>query len=97
MLSGWIASITLIDVTTDQFLKGVRIFFVEFDVTYGLVKAASFGTAVPSLAARPGSKPKAARKVSGPAQHAPSCFSAVMILVLDAFWAVIWLSGRTLR
>ena len=61
VLSGWLASLTLLDVTTDQFLKGARIFFVDFDVRYGLVKAASFGR---SRAARSASRTKNPSSVS---------------------------------
>ena len=52
--SGWLASLSLLDMTTPQFLKGVRIFFSEFDVRYGLVKAASFGAAVALIGCRAG-------------------------------------------
>lgn len=97
VVSGWIASITLIDVTTDQFLKGVRIFFVDFDVTYGLVKAASFGTAVSLIGCKSGLDTEGGAQGVGAGATRAVVLSAIMILVLDAFWAVIWLSGRTLR
>jgi phospholipid/cholesterol/gamma-HCH transport system permease protein len=97
VVSGWIASITLIDVTTDQFLKGARIFFVDFDVRYGLVKAASFGAAVSLIGCKAGLNTEGGAQGVGAGATRAVVLSAVMILVLDAFWAVIWLSGRTLR
>lgn len=97
VLSGWVASITLLDVTTDQFLKGARIFFVDFDVRYGLVKAASFGTAVSLIGCKAGLDTRGGAQGVGAAATRAVVLSAVMILVLDAFWAVIWLTGRTLR
>lgn len=97
VLSGWVASITLLDVTTDQFLKGARIFFVDFDVRYGLVKAASFGTAVSLIGCKAGLETEGGAQGVGAGATRAVVVSAVMILVLDAFWAVIWLSGRTLR
>lgn len=97
VLSGWLASLTLLDVTTDQFLKGARIFFVDFDVRYGLVKAASFGMAVSLIGCKAGLDTEGGAQGVGAGATRAVVLSAVMILVLDAFWAIIWLSGRTLR
>jgi phospholipid/cholesterol/gamma-HCH transport system permease protein len=44
--AGWLASVLLLDISSEEFVKGLRLFFTTFDVRYGLVKAASFGTAV---------------------------------------------------
>ncbi len=95
--SGWLAAIGLLDVTTPQFLKGVRIFFVDFDVRYGLVKAASFGAAVALIGCRAGLTTEGGAQGVGRNATRAVVISAVMILVLDAFWAVVWLTGRTLR
>lgn len=97
VVSGWVASLSLLDITTDQFLKGARIFFVDFDVRYGLVKAASFGTAVSLIGCKAGLKTEGGAQGVGAGATRAVVLSAVMILVLDAFWAIIWLSGRTLR
>ncbi len=95
--SGWLAAIGLLDVTTPQFLKGVRVFFVDFDVRYGLVKAASFGAAVALIGCRAGLTTSGGAQGVGRNATRAVVISAVMILVLDAFWAVVWLTGRTLR
>ena len=95
--AGWLAAITLLDVTTPQFLKGVRVFFVDFDVRYGLVKAASFGAAVALIGCRAGLTTSGGAQGVGRNATRAVVISAVMILVLDAFWALVWLSGRTLR
>ena len=97
VLSGWLASLTLLDITTDQFLKGARIFFVDFDVRYGLVKAASFGTAVSLIGCKAGLETQGGAQGVGNGATNAVVTSAVMILVLDAFWAVVWLAGRTLQ
>ena len=52
--AGWLASIALLDVSSSEFVKGVRLFFDSFDVRYGLVKAASFGVAVTLIGCRQG-------------------------------------------
>ncbi|MCC6243223.1 MAG: ABC transporter permease [Gemmatimonadaceae bacterium] len=97
LLSGWIASLTLLDITTPQFLKGLRIFFTDFDVRYGLVKSASFGAAVALIGCRAGLTTEGGAQGVGRSATRAVVYSAVMILVLDAFWALVWLSGRTLR
>ena len=97
LLSGWVASLLLLDITTPQFLKGARIFFTDFDVRYGLVKSASFGAAVALIGCRAGLNTHGGAQGVGRGATRAVVISAVMILVLDAFWALVWLSGRTLR
>ncbi len=97
LLSGWIASLVLLDMTTPQFLKGVRLFFEVFDVRYGLVKSASFGAAVALIGCRAGLRSRGGAQGVGRSATSAVVISAVMILVLDAFWALVWLTGRTLR
>ncbi len=95
--SGWLASLGLLDITTPQFLKGVRVFFSEFDVRYGLVKSASFGAAVALIGCRAGLTTEGGAQGVGRSATRAVVISAVMILVLDAFWALVWLAGRTIR
>ena len=95
--SGWLAALTLLDITTPQFLKGVRVFFVTFDVRYGLVKAASFGAAVALIGCRAGLTTVGGAQGVGRSATRAVVISAVMILVLDAFWALVGRSGRTIR
>ena len=97
MVSGWIASLLILDLATPQFLKGVRFFFQDFDVRYGLVKSASFGAAVALIGCRAGLTTMGGAQGVGRSATRAVVISAVMILVLDAFWAVIWLTNRTLR
>src|SRR5688572_10172286 len=44
--AGSISSALLLGISAEEFLKGLGLFFTTFDVRYGLVNAASFGTAV---------------------------------------------------
>jgi phospholipid/cholesterol/gamma-HCH transport system permease protein len=91
LTSGWLASLSLLDLTTPQFLKGVRIFFAAFDVRYGLVKAASFGTAVSLIGCYAGLTTGGGAQGVGRSATRAVVISAVMILVLDAFWALVLL------
>lgn len=92
--AGWLASILLLDLSSEQFVKGLRLFFDPFDVRYGLVKSASFGLAVTLLGCRSGMQTSGGAQGVGRAATAAVVQGAVMILVLDAFWAVVWLLGR---
>jgi phospholipid/cholesterol/gamma-HCH transport system permease protein len=97
LCSGWLASLVLLDISTPQFLKGVRIFFTSFDVRYGLVKSASFGAAVALIGCRAGLTTMGGAQGVGRSATRAVVISAVMILVLDAFWALVWLTNQTLR
>ena len=93
--AGWVASVALLDLSTTQFVKGVRLFFDEFDVRYGMVKSASFGFAVTLIGCSAGMSAMGGAQGVGRAATRAVVRSAVAILVLDAFWAVAWLLGRT--
>lgn len=94
LLSGWAASLLLLDLSSHEFMKGARLFFDSFDVRYGLVKAASFGFIVTILASAAGLRTRGGAQGVGGAATKAVVQSAVMILVLDAFWAMVWLLGR---
>jgi phospholipid/cholesterol/gamma-HCH transport system permease protein len=91
---GWIASATLLGLSSAQFVKGLRLYFQTFDVEYGLVKSASFGLAVALVGARRGLRTEGGAVGVGNAATSAVVLSAVLILVIDAFWAVTWLLGR---
>ena len=92
--AGWLASIGLLHLSTPEFVKGFRLFFATFDVEYGLVKSASFGLAVTLVGSLRGLTARGGAEGVGRAATGAVVISAVLILVLDAFWAVVWLLGR---
>jgi phospholipid/cholesterol/gamma-HCH transport system permease protein len=92
--AGLVASVMLLDVSSAEFVKGLRLFFQPFDVRYGVVKAATFGVAVTLIGCVRGLKARGGAQGVGGAATSAVVYSAVMILVLDAFWAVVWLLGR---
>jgi len=92
--AGWAASVALLHLSTPEFTKGLRLFFQAFDVQYGLVKSASFGFAVSLIGCARGLKTEGGAVGVGRAATSAVVYSAVLILVLDAFWAVTWLLGR---
>jgi phospholipid/cholesterol/gamma-HCH transport system permease protein len=92
--AGWVASIALLHLSSAEFVKGVRLFFQTFDVEYGLVKSASFGVAVTLIGSIRGLKTQGGAVGVGRAATSAVVYSAIGLLVLDAFWAVTWLLGR---
>jgi phospholipid/cholesterol/gamma-HCH transport system permease protein len=92
--AGWASSVVLLHLSTPEFAKGVRLFFQTFDVQYGLVKSASFGFAVALIGSVRGLRTQGGAVGVGRAATSAVVYSAILILVLDAFWAVTWLLGR---
>jgi phospholipid/cholesterol/gamma-HCH transport system permease protein len=92
--AGWASSVLLLHLSTPEFAKGVRLFFQTFDVQYGLVKSASFGFAVALIGSVRGLRTQGGAVGVGRAATSAVVYSAILILVLDAFWAVTWLLGR---
>ncbi len=93
--AGWVSSVVLLDLSSAEFVKGMRLFFTDFDVRYGLVKSASFGAAVTLIGCMHGSRASGGAQGVGQAATRAVVYSATMILVLDAFWAVVWLLGKS--
>ncbi|HKO14875.1 MAG TPA: ABC transporter permease [Gemmatimonadaceae bacterium] len=92
--AGWVAAVGLLDLSSQEFVKGLRLFFDAFDVRYGLVKAASFGLVVTLVGSARGLRAAGGAQGVGRAATSAVVYSAVLILVLDAFWAVAWLLQR---
>jgi len=88
VLAGWITAINLLDLSTAEFIRGLRMYFVPFDVTYSLIKAASFGFAVTSIGCFFGFTTRGGAEAVGRSTTQSVVLASMLILVLDAFWAV---------
>ncbi len=89
--AGWITSINLLDLSTPEFVRGVRLFFDTFDVRYSLVKATSFGLVVTLVGCFSGFGAAGGAAAVGRATTQAVVLSSMLILVLDAFWAAVLL------
>ena len=89
--AGWVTAVNLLDLSSFQFLKGLRLFYEFKDIWFGLVKAASFGTAVTLLGCLQGLKASGGAEGVGGATTRAVVYGCMAILVLDAFWAVVLL------
>jgi len=85
---GWLAATALLPVTSAEFLRGLRLFYVPFDVWFGLIKASSFGFVITMIGCFLGLNTRGGAEGVGDATTRTVVYSAEMILVLDAFWAL---------
>ncbi|HVO36222.1 MAG TPA: ABC transporter permease [Gemmatimonadales bacterium] len=91
VFTGWLAAITLLPVTNAQFVRGLQLFFHPFDLQYGLIKSMSFGLVIALIGCYLGMSTRGGAEGVGAATTRTVVYSAEMILVLDAFWAVVLL------
>jgi phospholipid/cholesterol/gamma-HCH transport system permease protein len=74
-----------------EFVKGLRLFYEFKDVWFGLVKSMSFGFAIALIGCKMGLTTQGGAEGVGLSTMQAVVLGAQMILVLDAFWAVVLL------
>ncbi len=89
--AGWVTSINLLDLSTPDFLKGLKLFYRFKDIWFGLVKSASFGAAVALMGCLRGLDAQGGAEGVGEATTRAVVLGCEAILVLDAFWALVLL------
>ena len=89
--AGWITAINLLDMSTQEFIRGLRLFYVPFDITYSLIKTCSFGFLVTLIGCFQGFSTTGGAEGVGVATTRAVVISSMMILLFDAFWAVLLL------
>ena len=91
IVTGWLTSLALLDLSTNDFLKGLKLFYVFKDVWFGLFKSATFGFTITLVGCIVGLNTRGGAQGVGRATTHAVVYSAILILVLDAFWAVVLL------
>lgn len=91
IVAGWLTAINLLDLSTPEFVRGLRLFFRPFDVGYSLIKAMSFGFAVTIVGCYHGYMTRGGAAAVGRSARQAVVAGSMLILVLDAFWAVVLL------
>ena len=89
--SGWVTSTNVLDLSTSEFLKGLKLFYQFKDIWFGLVKSMSFGLVIALIGCRKGLTTTGGAEGVGKATMSAVVLSCEMVLVLDAFWAVMLL------
>jgi len=85
--AGWFTSLHLLDMSSPEFIKGLRLFFEPFDVQYAAIKSVSFGITVTSVGCFFGFTTRGGAEGVGRSTTRAVVVSSMVILVLDAFWA----------
>jgi len=91
ILTGWGASLVLLDMSSAEFVRGLRLFFQPFDIQFAVIKSLSFGLIVTGVGSFYGFHAKGGAGGVGVATTRAVVVSSMLILVLDAFWAVVLL------
>lgn len=88
IVTGWITSLWMLDLSTPEFVKGLKLLYRFKDIWFGLFKAASFGFTITLVGCAVGLATRGGAEGVGRATTRAVVYSAMLILVLDAFWAV---------
>jgi len=91
ILTGWLASLALLDLTTPEFIKGLKLFYRFKDTWFGLFKSATFGFTITLVGCVVGLGTRGGAEGVGLSTTRAVVYSAVLLLVLDAFWALVLL------
>jgi len=87
IVAGWMTSLAFLHLSTPEFVKGLKLFYVFKDTWFGLLKSASFGFAITTVACMVGLSTRGGAEGVGRSTTHAQVYSAVLILILDAFWA----------
>ena len=91
IITGWLASLALLDLSTQEFLKGLKLFYLFKDTWFGLFKSATFGFTITLVGCIVGLNTRGGAEGVGASTTSAVVYSAVLLLVLDAFWALVLL------
>ena len=91
IMTGWLTSLQMLDMSTQQFVRGLRLFYVPFDITYSVIKTISFGLVITVVGCYQGFHTRGGAEGVGVATTRAVVISGMLILVLDAFWAAVLL------
>ncbi len=89
--SGLVAAVNLLELTTVEFVRGLRLFYQFKDIWFGLLKSMSFGFAIALIGCYCGLGVRRGAVEVGRATTRAVVLGAQLILVLDAFWAILLL------
>ena len=94
LVTGWLSAITILPISSADFTKGLMLFYQNFDWQYGLIKLSSFGFVITLIGCFLGLSTRGGAEGVGSATTRTVVYSAAMILVLDAYWALTLLQAH---
>ena len=87
IVAGLVTAMFLLDMTSQEFIRGLRLFFLPWDVQFALIKSLSFGFTITSVGCFFGFTTRGGAEGVGRSTTRAVVVSSMVILVLDAFWA----------
>jgi phospholipid/cholesterol/gamma-HCH transport system permease protein len=91
LVAGWITSLLLLDMSSQDFLKGLRLFFEPWDVWFSVIKSVTFGITVTAIGCSFGFHTQGGAEGVGRSTTNAVVASSMIIMVLDAFLAAVLL------
>ena len=91
IVAGWITAMNLLGMSSADFVHGLRLFYEPFDITFSLIKMTSFGLIVTAVGCFNGFETKGGAEGVGVSTTRAVVTSSMLILVFDAFWAIVLL------
>jgi phospholipid/cholesterol/gamma-HCH transport system permease protein len=91
VVAGLLAAVNLLELSAVEFTHGLRLFYQFKDVWFGLLKSMSFGFVIALVGCAWGLGVRRGAEEVGQATMRAVVVSAQLILVLDAFWALVLL------
>ena len=91
IVAGWVTALGLLEMSTPEFVKGLRLFFVPWDVWFSAIKSISFGITVTSVGCFFGYHATGGAEGVGRATTHAVVVGSMIILALDALWAAVLL------
>ncbi len=85
--SGWFTALQLLDMSSPEFVKGLRLFFEPWDVWFAVIKSVSFGAVVTGVGCHFGLRTERGAEGVGRSATQTVVVASMLILCLDAFWA----------
>jgi phospholipid/cholesterol/gamma-HCH transport system permease protein len=85
--AGLATAVSQLDMSSFEFLKGLRLFFETWDVWFSIIKSISFGLTVTAVGCFFGFNTTGGAEGVGRATTRAVVVSTIIILALDAFWA----------
>ena len=85
--AGWLTALQLLDMSSAEFVKGLRLFFEPWDVWFAVIKSTSFGATVTGVGCFFGFHTAGGAEGVGRSTTRTVVVSSMIIVFLDAFWA----------
>ena len=89
--SAWVTALELLNMSSAEFVKGLRLFFEPWDVWFAVIKSTSFGAIVTGVGCFFGLQTDGGARGVGRATTRTVVVASMCILILDAFWAAVLL------